>query len=436
MAGFLLDTNVLSEFTRQPTRSRKRPDKARRKHFMCIMYLIANDSAATEEGCFASEVSAGIGRRFMAKFSDLGVDERFFDYPQESSRVKRKIVVDYFLSWSNVLARNREVGYADLFAGPGQYKNGEKSIPLLITERVIHDQRLRNCVRLWFNEGDPGYAEQLSTNVLALSGIDSLRFAPAFTRRIVNKSLANHRFSIPTLVFADPSGYKGLSLRLIAGALQGFGNDCLFFFNYRRINMKLSYPVMNESIDEFFEADRAKALRREIEALNPRAREEAVLKAIRAAIREGGGIPVVFAFRSREGGGTSHHLVFASKHRKGAAIMKRIMNDCSSEVIDGVGSWEFHPKDSNARSLPLFSPLDELSDRLLEIFAGRTLTFKQLVDEEATETQLTDTAYRDAVLRLEAEFRIEVDPPAVERRMQAGSTKRTVPENTKLTFPT
>jgi three-Cys-motif partner protein len=189
----------------------------------------------------------------MAKFSDLGVDERFFDYPRESSRIKQKVVVDYFLSWANVLARNRTVGYADLFAGPGRYKNGERSIPMLIAEQVVQDERLRNCVRLWLNEGDPAFAKELKANILSLPGIESLRYGPAFTKRIVDKTLAKRRFSIPTLVFADPSGYKGLSLQLIVGALQGFGNDCLFFFNYRRVNMKLSYPVMDESIDEFFE---------------------------------------------------------------------------------------------------------------------------------------------------------------------------------------
>ncbi len=372
----------------------------------------------------------------MAKHSDLGVEERFFDYPRESSRIKQKVVVDYFLSWASVLARGRTVGYADLFAGPGRYRNGEKSTPLLIAEHVIQNDRLRNFVRLWFNEGDPDYAKQLRENVLALTGIDGLRYKPVFTVKIVSKSLAKHQFSIPTLVFADPSGYKGLSLRLIAGALRGFGNDCLFFFNYRRVNMKLSYPVMDESVDEFFEPERAKALRREIGALKPRTREEVVLKAIRAAIREAGGIPVVLAFRSREGGGTSHHLVFASKHTKGAGIMKRIMSDCSSEVIDGIGSWYFDPKGVETTTLPLFSPLDEVCDRLLEVFAGRTLTFKRLLDEEAPETQYTDTNYRDAVLRLEAEFRIEADPRSQDRRMQAASAKRTLPESTKLTFPT
>jgi three-Cys-motif partner protein len=142
----------------------------------------------------------------MAKHSDLGVEERFFDHPTESSRIKQKFVVDYFLSWTNVLARNRTVGYADLFAGPGRYKNGEKSIPLLIAEGVIQDERLRSCVRLWLNEGDPEYARQLEENIMSLPGIDGLKYRPAFTRKIVDKSLARHRFSIPTLVFADPCG--------------------------------------------------------------------------------------------------------------------------------------------------------------------------------------------------------------------------------------
>ncbi len=140
----------------------------------------------------------------MAKHTDLGVEERFFDYPSESSQVKQKVVVDYFLSWANVLARNRIVGYADFFAGPGKYKNGEKSIPVVITERVSQDERLSKQVKLWFNEGDTRYAKQLKENIEAVPGIQNLQHQPAFTKIIVTKSLASHQFSIPTFLFADP----------------------------------------------------------------------------------------------------------------------------------------------------------------------------------------------------------------------------------------
>lgn len=370
----------------------------------------------------------------MTRHTDFGVEQGFFDEPTDASRLKHVVVTDYFTSYTNVLARNRDVGYADLFAGPGIYKNGEKSIPVLITERVIADDRLRRHVRLWFNEADPSFFRDLKTNIAAVAGIDTLAHKPVVTNKVVGKHLSNHQYTIPTLVFADPCGYKGLSLSMIAAALKGFGNDCLFFFNYRRVNMKLSFPLMDESINGFFSAEIAAELRRRIAGMKPRAREAAVLDAIKDSIRGAGGIPLVFRFKSSEDGGTSHHLVFASKDSKGVNIMKRIMNKCSSQVFDGVGSFEFDPKEGDSENLLLFSPITDLADRLLEVFAGRTLTFDELVEKEA-ETQYTDTNYRDAVLQLESEFRIEVDPPAKQRRMQSGGIKRSLPGVTLLKFP-
>ncbi len=198
--------------------------------------------------------------------------------------------------------------------------------------------------------------------------------------------------------------------------------------------MKLSFPVMDESINNFFSAEVAADLRLKIKALKPRARENAVLNAIREAIRQATGIPLIFRFKSSEGGSTSHHLVFASKDAKGASIMKRIMNSYSSQVFDGVGSFEFDPTEPEFSNIPLFPPITDLADRLSEVFGGRTLTFEELVKEEAAE-QYTDTNYRDAVLQLETEFRIEVDPPAKARRMQSGGVKRTLPSGTLLKFP-
>ena len=67
------------------------------------------------------------------------------------------------------------VGYADLFAGPGRYENGEKSVPVVICERVVADERLRKFVRLWFNEGDPKLHSKLKRNIEAVEGISKLK---------------------------------------------------------------------------------------------------------------------------------------------------------------------------------------------------------------------------------------------------------------------
>lgn len=371
------------------------------------------------------------------KHTPFGVQEGFFKKPSDASRRKLQIVAGYFDAYMNVLARGREVGYADLFAGPGRYENGEESVPLVICEKVVADERLRNLVRLWFNEGDPDWAAQLERNIATVDGINTLRHAPTITRRVVSKALAPRleRLSIPTFTFADPCGYKGLSLRLITATLKGFGNDCLFFFNYNRVNMKLGYPVMDESIDEFFEPERAAMLRAEVGTLRPPAREKRVLAAIDEALRQAGAVPLTFAFRTREGGGTSHHLVFASKSRKGTTIMKSLMNRASSEIIEGVGSGDFDPRDERMRQLGLFGGLYEVCARVLSAFAGRTLTFDQIIEQEMASTRYTGSNYRDALLELESERRVVMEPPAAEGPMQAGGVKRTLPGRTRITFP-
>ena len=171
----------------------------------------------------------------MQSHSHLGVEKDFFKCPREGSRVKQEIITKYFTAYMNKMARARTVGYADLFAGPGLYQNGEKSTPILMCERVIADQRLRSCVRLWFNEADPDLVKDLRRNIESVNGLSSLGFKPDITQIVITKAIAPklERDGIPTLFFADPCGYKGLSLRLITASLKRFGSDCIFFFNYQ-----------------------------------------------------------------------------------------------------------------------------------------------------------------------------------------------------------
>jgi three-Cys-motif partner protein len=376
----------------------------------------------------------------MKRHTPLGVEEGFFDNAaRDSSRVKRQIVTEYFDYYMRVMARNgRTAGYVDLFAGPGIYGSGEESIPIIICKQVVSDPRLRTCVKLWFNEGDPVNFEKLKANVTAVAGITTLANVPKITPTVISKSFSSRlsQMRTPSFIFADPCGYKGLSLRLIASALKPFGNDCIFFLNYNRINMKIGYAVMNESINAFFETARANQLREEIRSIqNPQAREGVILAAITKALREEAGAhSLTFGFRTREGGGTSHHLVYCTKNAKAQNQMKRIYTKASSDQADGVGSSDYDPHDAKPRTLSLFSPLEEVRQRLLRIYAERTLTFDEIILAEA-DTRFTDTAYRNALLELEEEGKVTVSPPAKERRFQPGGERRTLPGATFITFP-
>jgi three-Cys-motif partner protein len=377
----------------------------------------------------------------VKRHTQLGVEEGFFDdAPRDSSRVKRQIVTEYFDYYMRVMARNGKIaGYVDLFAGPGIYGHGEESIPIMICKQVVSNSRLRASVKLWFNEGDPINYGKLKNNVDALPDIASLTYAPRVTAHVISDDFAPRLSGMrtPSFIFADPCGYKGLSLRLIASALKPFGNDCIFFLNYNRINMKISYTTMNDSINAFFEVARAEQVRKEIHPIElPHEREQVILNAVtRALEEEAGAYCLTFGFRTREGGGTSHHLVYATKHVRALIQMKRIYTKASSDKSDGVGSLDYDPRDSEPRTMSLFSPLEEVRQRLAQVFAGRTLTFDQLILEEA-HTRFTDTAYRNALLDLEAESRVTLNPPAEQRRFQPGGQRRSLPGTTSITFPT
>ena len=375
----------------------------------------------------------------MTRHTKLGVEAEFFKKLREGSRVKQKIVSDYFVAYNRVMARGprAKVGYADLFAGPGSYTRADgtmqKSIPILVTEAAVREDMFRDKVHLWFNDGDPENYHQLKSAIGSVAGVETLRYKPSFGNKIIDAQWAEKlgKLPVPTLVFLDPCGYKGLSLKLVASILQGFGNDCIFFFNYSRINMKLDLDVMNRSVDEFFEPERAKILRAKIKNRSAVEREGFILAAVKDSITEAGAIPLDFGFSSDKGR-RSHYLVYASKDRSAAGMMKVILRSASSVVTEGVGSGEHNPR-AVAAGPSLFEGPYEVEDRLLSAFLGRVITFGRLLQEEA-QTRYTESNYRDAVLKLEREGRITVDPPAERRPFQAGGEKRTLPKKVSIRF--
>ena len=375
----------------------------------------------------------------MTTHTKLGVEAEFFKKLREGSRVKQRIVTEYFVAYNRVMARDprMKIGYADLFAGPGIYRSSDgishKSIPVVVCETVIREELFRKKVHLWFNDGDPGNYAQLKGTIDAIPGVETLQYKPTIGNSIVDSRWIGKlsKLTVPTLVFLDPCGYKGLSLKLVASVLGGFGNDCIFFFNYSRINMKLDLEIMNASVDEFFEPERAKVLRSKIKDQSASGREEIILAAVKSSITDARAIPLVFGFKS-DRGRRSHHLVYASKNRRAAEMMKNILRSASSEVTEGVGSGEHDPRASEAAP-SLFGGLYEVEDRLLSRFRGRELEFGTILEEEA-QTRYPESNYRDALLKLEREGRVIVDPPAETRRFQAGGEKRTLPKNVLIRF--
>jgi hypothetical protein len=204
--------------------------------------------------------------------------------------------------------------------------------------------------------------------------------------------------------------------------LQNWGCDCVFFFNYHRVNMGLDNPIVREHMDALFGAERGEKLRMELVGLTRWDREQLIVERLSEALRDLGAAYVLpFTFKNDTGSRTSHHLIFATKDFKGYEIMKEIMAKESSEHHQGVASFEYSPASEQFPILAgLSRPLDELEASLLKQFAGTALKMYDVYRQHCVGTPYIKTNYKRALAHLEAENKIDVDPPASERPSRKG----------------
>lgn len=369
-------------------------------------------------------------------------EQAFFDEQREQSEVKARIVEKYFYAWAKVIIPTakkwgKSVAYIDLFAGPGRYKDGAASTPLLVLQRAIADSNLSAMLVTLFNDRDPSHAANLRSEIEKLPGIEKLRHKPEITCGEIDEDAEryfNETRLIPSFTFVDPWGYKGLSLKIVNGVIKDWGCDCVFFFNYGRINAGLGNKAVESHVNALFGEKRAESLRQALPASGPGRREKMVLEELAQALKEMGGKFVLpFRFRSPSGRRTTHCLVFVTKNFRGYEIMKEIMAGESSTTDQGVPSLAYSPAD---RDMPLlFSlarPLDALEGLLQEQFAGQTLTMKRVYEAHNVDTPYIERNYKDALLRLEKAGRIITNPPASSRPRRSG--KPTFAPHVQVTF--
>jgi three-Cys-motif partner protein len=364
----------------------------------------------------------------------------FFDETTDHSRIKATIVSKYFFAWAKVItpsarAKGGKIAYLDLFAGPGRYKDGSKSTPLLILQQAIADSDMRKMLVTLFNDKDENHCRHLETAIRMLPGIETLLHQPTILTKEVGSEMVKQFESmklVPTLFFVDPWGYKGLSLRLVDSVLKNWGCDCIFLFNYNRINMGLANPSVRHHMNALFSEARAEQLRDELGALRPEERESRIVQALCKALGEDCGRFVLpFRFRNDRGTRTSHHLIFVSKHFKGYEIMKQVMAKESSSRNQGVPSFEYNPQDVRVlKLLELTRPLDTLEGLLAHTFAGLQTTMHDVYLKHNVGHPFIERNYKDALMNLERRGQIICDPPADRR------PKGTMGPQTKVRFPT
>ncbi len=368
----------------------------------------------------------------------------FFSEQMGQSRVKSKILTDYFAAWARIMAGHAgkhgsgshdHIAYVDLFAGRGRYDDGNPSTPLILLRSVIDEPKLRTSVATLFNDVDSCAVEALRCNIEGIPGLDTLAYPPVVLNQEVGPALSRALSAtrlVPTLFFIDPWGYKGVSLDLIAAAMKDWGSECVLFFCFNRVRAAVVNDKVGSHMAALFGPARLARLRAEMQELDePEAKEQLVIEQMCDALRERAGEFVLpFRFRDERGTRTMHHVIHVSKHPRGHAIMKDVMAKASSDVVDGVASFEYNPADLRApRLFAPVSPLTALENALLSRWAGRSLTVEQIFANDRAGTAYTLRNYKSALRNLEQQAAITCDPPAHRRRAN------TMGDRVLITFP-
>ena len=362
-------------------------------------------------------------------------DSSFFDESRDNSLVKSEIVAKYFWAWAKVIIPtakkwSNKIAYIDLFSGPGRYQDGSKSTPLLILERAIADKDMPQMLVTLFNDKDSNNTQSLQQAIESIPNIENLKYTPIVLNKEVGEEIVQEIQKInkvPTLFFIDPWGYKGLSLKLISSMIKGWGCECIFFFNYNRINPGLNNPKVKEHMNSLFGQERVNVLQTELKLMSPEQRELTIVNAICKALEEVGGSHVQdFCFKNATGNRTSHYLIFVSKSRLGHSIIKDIMGRKSSIFDQGVPSFEYNPAPAIQLSLFDIKPPDELENMLLDEFAGKTLTMLEVYNQHHVGKRYIKKNYKQALLKLEAEGKIRTNP--------SKRTENTFGDSVEITF--
>lgn len=370
--------------------------------------------------------------------------EDFFEEQLPGSRIKTSIVSSYFWKWSKVMVarvkgKGEKIGYLDFFCGPGKYEDGTDSTPLVILKAAIRDVQLSKMLVSIFNDKKEEDVDKLEAVVKKLEGIEKLKYAPSFRKDTIGSEVVKELKDIeliPSLIFIDPFGYKGLSLDLIGSTIKDWGCDCIFFFNYNRINAAITNSFMKAHVDAIFGEETANFLRENVSKLNAEEREELILKCFMDELRKiKGEYSISFKFFQEDRSKTSHFIFFVAKHPLAYHLMKETMAD-NCEWRGGIPTYEYNPAEQNAKLTNLFSDdnyrIQDLADELALLFKGKITSRKQIYQEHSIGKPYVENNYKEALLILEQQGAIFIDPPREKRRLHQG--KPTLGENLKITF--
>jgi len=349
------------------------------------------------------------------------------------TEIKHEILEKYLHPWLiKITEVSSEVRYIDGFAGWGRYEDGAPGSPLIamnVAKEMINEDYGRIASKLddlscTFIEANSENFEDLVRVVSEYQG-DCPRQIESECRKETFQDFAEEfiqegdKDRLPAFIFVDPFGFSGLPFDVVNRLL-----------NLRSTGIEMFITFVGGEMARFLESQsHAKAITEILgtekwrKKVSPDfSKEENVgvlLQIYEEQLRSVAGVEYVWPFRmSREAKDeTVYHLVHATNHFDGFKIMKDIMFNAGAGDKFAYLGPEHYPYLNEQQSLSEFDPEDErqtdrriekLANILHDRFAGRCVSFWDVMEETYQETSLIEKHYRKACKLIDNQSRGEI----------------------------
>lgn len=356
-------------------------------------------------------------------------DRAHFDDYLEQTRIKHCILEKYLPAFFQVLkGANKNLLYIDGFAGRGTYTDADGAevpgSPLRALQTIVDTPGLHERVAAIFFERDEALAVPLRARVeefheahpeIRRPRVVNAEFAPAMNDLLERLDGRGSRIA-PTFLLVDPCGVKGASFATISRFLSSKSTEAFIFFNITGIGRILGLgDGMGDTLRELLGGkERAtELLRRVAVATDLQSKEKIIVGYYRELLIEHAGTPYVAPFRveARNRKTSSHYLIHASSHATGFRIMKDVMWSVGQRA-DGAGGLVFEQASRSPNLVSLFDfHLQEIKVsvlRELEKVGPVKVSHFSVTLVERPEDQIASKGYKQALLALEGEGKVEV----------------------------
>ena len=330
---------------------------------------------------------------------------------QPHTQAKHEILRYYVNQWFPILGSTpTSLRYIDGFAGPGDYEGGEPGSPIIVLRAIEQHQQFANFSKagnsfeFLFVEKDPDYYQNLERKISAgpwastfSIDVEHAEFEEVMTQ-LVDGSATRQEQMPPTLVFIDPFGPAGFSMKLLERLASFKRMEVLINLNCNEfVQWILPDPSKHVTANRLYGGPRW----RPAIDLTGRERTTFLVREYESALREIGWRGTSFEMVNKQNQ-TAYHLVFGTGSPKGMEAMKRAMRSASptgefrytdrvdpaQPVLLGLGMADEYPR--------------EIADLLLQKYEGQEVTKECLLKEVIDwDRWWLPRDLRDALIRLE-----------------------------------